>query len=216
MKAPLTVAIAAAVAMSVFATATSAQQKTTKSATPQKTQSDVTVDRVEVDENLDETKVLSAIKKNLKTVRACYARELKTQPALRGSMDFRVLLNGKGQVVSATVESTSLRNDETARCARAHAMALRVKVPPRSGYSTIRYELRFVATGPGGGACDRIAQCCASREVQSINELQPVCRALDQWRQLPQDTMESVCTTALSGIQAALETLLGNLPADCQ
>lgn len=218
MRASSIVVVCAGLSTFVFAASAPAQQKSSATQTKgQKVKSDIVVDNVDVDGVLDDEKVRSAIEGTLEVLRKCYGRELKAQPLPRGgSMDFRVLVNEKGKVVAATVENASLRDEKVARCARNHAMGLRLKAPSGARNTTIRYELRFIAYGPGGGACDHLAQCCSSSEARSKTELQPVCGAVDQWRKLPADTSETVCETALRGIRAGLEALLGKIPPECQ
>lgn len=217
-RAPSIAIVCAGLSTFIFAASAPAQQKSSSTkTTTQKVKNDIVVDNVSVEGTLDDEKVRRAIERTLETLRKCYRRELKAQPLPRGgSMDFRLLVNAKGKVVAATVEDASLRDEKIARCARSHAMGLRFKAPPVTRNTTIRYELRFVAYGPGGGACDRLTQCCSSSEARSKTELQPICGAVDQWRQLPTDTSETVCKTALNGIRAGLEALFGKIPPECQ
>lgn len=107
----------------------------------------VTLENIAVTGGLDEKTARANVEKQLAALDNCYDRRHKKVSDLRGQMDFRLLVSGKGKVVSSTVEFSSVNDDELAKCARRKAMDLRFPSWKSGGHLTVRYSLRFFSGG---------------------------------------------------------------------
>jgi TonB family protein len=110
------------------------------------TPAQVYVDFVSTTGGLDKKAARRAVEKQLTDLRACYERRMKTAAAV-GQMDFRLLVGGKGKVVSATVEHESVGDEELEKCARREAMDLRFPTWKTGKHATVRYSLVFTSGG---------------------------------------------------------------------
>lgn len=213
---PWSWALLAALAVVLCAASALAQSTgSSKQGKTQKKHGQVVVTKVENGGALPDEKVQSAIESNLKTLLKCYERELKSQPLLGGTIDFRVLFNGKGKAVAATVEGTSMGDEKVARCAGRHAMDIRLKMPPKAGHTTVRFQLRFMVKGADLGECERLIRCCGSPEVTGAGHFDAACQMVDQVRGLP-DGAEA-CRSMLKAFQSYFGTISGStIPPACQ
>ncbi len=70
----------------------------------------------EVDGNLDQKAVARSIKRRLGAIKACYNRELKRNPDLKGKIVVRFTIETNGRVGQIFVVSNTMGNDKVANC----------------------------------------------------------------------------------------------------
>jgi len=79
----------------------------------------VIAEEVEVDsQDCDRNLISRSVKGKIKSIQACYERELKRNPSLKGKVVVRFTIGETGRVSEVEIEEDSLRNDQVVACIR--------------------------------------------------------------------------------------------------
>jgi TonB family protein len=91
---------------------------------------------------LDKEIIRRVIRRHLNEVRFCYEKELVRTPTLAGRLTLQFTINAAGQVIAATVPSSTLNNPALESCAVAAVKAW--EFPKTRGDGTVVVNYPFV------------------------------------------------------------------------
>ncbi len=93
---------------------------------------------------VDREGIRRVVEMNLRAIRACYERQLRTNPDLRGKLVLTCVVGEQGRVLSAGVKSNDLGNREVATCILERLKTWRFPDPPaNTEYEVSAYPFVF-------------------------------------------------------------------------
>ena len=98
-----------------------------------------------VEGNLDKDIVRRIIRAHINEVRSCYQAGLKRDPDLAGRVAISFIINGKGQVTSSVVESSTLGDGEVDTCIAKAAKKWRFPKPADGTNVSVIYPFNLDA-----------------------------------------------------------------------
>lgn len=87
--------------------------------------------------------VAPALRERSSAIEACYQRELRRHPGLRGTLRVSLSIEESGAVTDTSIDSSELPSAAVAECIRGIVQALRLPVGPEGGTITVTYPLTF-------------------------------------------------------------------------
>ncbi|MHB8873998.1 MAG: TonB family protein, partial [Myxococcaceae bacterium] len=81
-------------------------------------------------------------------VRYCYESALQRAPGLEGKVMVKFVISSAGQVVSATVSSSTVSNDALESCITTRVRTWRFPKPQGGGIVVVSYPFVFKYAGP--------------------------------------------------------------------
>ncbi|HEY8211302.1 MAG TPA: AgmX/PglI C-terminal domain-containing protein [Myxococcaceae bacterium] len=95
---------------------------------------------------LDAELVRAVIRSHRSQIRYCYEMELARAPALSGKLAVQFIIGSEGQVATANVIDTTLKNPELSRCVISRVQSW-VFPKPKGGVVLVRYPFVFTQSG---------------------------------------------------------------------
>ena len=91
----------------------------------------------------DEDDLRGAVQRHTKPFRDCYEIELGKDPSLKGKMEVRWTINAGGIVEEASIESSTMDNEEVEKCVLAQIERIRFEKPQNGGSCVVNWPLVF-------------------------------------------------------------------------
>jgi len=91
---------------------------------------------------LDPAATLSAIKRSLRSIQACYERSLAQNPELKGKVEVRVVVGPDGRVKQAKVVQTTLGDAACELCVVERASAWSLSASKEESSFTVRFRFQ--------------------------------------------------------------------------
>lgn len=98
--------------------------------------------------SLDVRDIEVTVRRHLNTIRYCYHRELADHPTLAGELTVRFVIGANGAVTSAEAKTSTLGNEDLARCVVGRFQRMQFPAPPGGGVVVVTYPLVFQPEAP--------------------------------------------------------------------
>ena len=95
------------------------------------------------DNSIDKEAVRKVIKNNLPLFQKCYADELKNDPKIKGKVVLSWDISDTGEVKTATIKSSALKNKTAEECIVATVKALKFPEAPQGTFANINFPFVF-------------------------------------------------------------------------
>lgn len=97
--------------------------------------------------SLDKEIIRKVIKEHLAQIRYCYEKELTRSPGLFGKVATEFVISGQGNVQSASVTDSTMKNTEVEQCITAKIRTWIFPKPKGGGVVVVKYPFIFKTTG---------------------------------------------------------------------
>jgi TonB family protein len=94
------------------------------------------------DGNFDSAIVVGMIRSRIGAIRACYERELKSDPSLAGRITVQFTIEERGNVTGVSVSENTIGNDEVGQCVARAVQGFRFNPGPEG--SSVAFSYPFV------------------------------------------------------------------------
>ncbi|MBN1946630.1 MAG: AgmX/PglI C-terminal domain-containing protein [Bradymonadales bacterium] len=108
---------------------------------------DVQLGQAEVDGFLDREIIARVIRQHRREIRACYQRELQSNPDLQGRVVVHFTIGPTGAVVGARIDDTTLNNSNVEECVVRRILRFQFPEPSTPGLVHVNYPFFFTAGG---------------------------------------------------------------------